>query len=149
MKTVWEAAKTKVMKMKSNHVLVLPTSTQAIPGCGLQPNPVIHDVVTPLCESNTSERLRAYHSRVDLLHTILNPDQTDLDWQVCNIICHQLIGPEKTIMLKISWIGGDKQWISLVQAQLHDPFLVIRYALKNNLMTSAGWEWTKSYRVAH
>jgi hypothetical protein len=30
-------------------------------------------------------------------------------------------------------------------ARIHDPFLVMRYAIRNKLLTSPGWEWTKHY----
>src|SRR5688572_2577048 len=29
--------------------------------------------------------------------------------------------------------------------KLHDPFLVARYAMKNDLVSAKGWEWTKDY----
>jgi hypothetical protein len=30
-------------------------------------------------------------------------------------------------------------------ARIHDSFLVMRYAIRNKLLTSPGWEWTKHY----
>jgi hypothetical protein len=30
-------------------------------------------------------------------------------------------------------------------ARLHDPFLVMRYAIRNKLLKKPGWEWTKHY----
>ena len=29
--------------------------------------------------------------------------------------------------------------------RLHDPFLLIRYALRHKLLNQTGWEWTKEY----
>ena len=47
--------------------------------------------------------------------------------------------------MKVVWIGGDKQWVPLDDMRLHDPFLVIRFALNNKLVNKSGLEWTKSY----
>ena len=41
--------------------------------------------------------------------------------------------------------GGDKQWMTLDDLRLHDPFLLTRYALKNRLTDKHGWEWSKYY----
>ena len=30
-------------------------------------------------------------------------------------------------------------------ARIHDPFLVMRYAIRNKLLDTTGWEWTKHY----
>ena len=52
---------------------------------------------------------------------------------------------QEHVYLKITWIGGDKQWMTMDDMRLHDPHLVIRYALKNKLTDNPGWEWTKHY----
>ena len=51
-------------------------------------------------------------------------------------------------MIKLTWIGGDKQWMTLDDLRLHDPFLLIRYALKHKLTEKHGWEWSKYYLEA-
>ena len=83
------------------------------------------------------------------MHSMINPEQLDLDWQVENITNWRWdtkgFDKEKAIFLKVVWIGGDKQWISLDDMRLHDPFLVIRFALKNKPANKPGWEWTKNY----
>ena len=49
-------------------------------------------------------------------------------------------------MIKVTWIGGDKQWMSIDDLRSHDPYLLIRYALKHKLTNEPGWEWYKHYR---
>ena len=48
-------------------------------------------------------------------------------------------------MIKVTWIGGDKQWLTLEDMRSHDPYLLTRYALKNKLTNTPGWEWSKYY----
>ena len=48
-------------------------------------------------------------------------------------------------MVKLIWIGQDRQWMTLDDLRLHDPFLLTRYALKNKLTDKTGWEWSKYY----
>ena len=79
------------------------------------------------------------------MYAIIHPDQSDLDWQVENILGQGTKPEDSQIYLKIQWFGGDKQWISMDNARLHDPFLVMRYAIRNKLTTKPGWEWTKHY----
>ena len=66
-----------------------------------------------------------------------------MDWHVENITEWRW-DKEMAISLKVTWIGGDKQWVSMDDMRLHDPFLVIRFALRNKLVNKPGWEWTKS-----
>ena len=49
------------------------------------------------------------------------------------------------VLVKVAWIGGDKQWVSLDDMRLHDPYMIIRYALINKLTCKPGWEWSKHY----
>lgn len=81
------------------------------------------------------------------MKAVIHPEQSDYEWQVKGIQDWkiQTNGKTEVVMLKVSWIGGDQQWISMDNARLHDPFLIIRYALRNNLMKHPAWKWTKHY----
>ena len=50
--------------------------------------------------------------------------------------------------MKVTWIGGDKQWLTMDDMRLHDLFIVTKYAVKNELTETKGWEWTSSYMDA-
>ena len=99
----------------------------------------MHNVTLTLSKDNRDERLRAYHVRLDLMHSITHPGQEDFDWQV-ESITDWTTKDNKQIFVKVIWIGGDKQWISLDDMRLHDPHLMIKYALKNKLTNQPGWE---------
>lgn len=81
------------------------------------------------------------------MQAMLNPDQADIEWQVESILEWTTktteSGPQ--VMINVAWIGGDKQWLTLDDMRLHDPFLLIRSALKNKLTDKPGWEWSKYY----
>jgi len=144
--TIWEASKSRKVMIINSKMLIVPSSIQAVPTKGMLNKPLIHNEKhVPL--SIKEETLRAYHARLDLMQAIIHPEQSDYDWQVESII-DWTTKPNKNrqdILLKVTWIGGDKQWITLEDLRIHDPFLVIKYALKNKLTTKPGWEWTKYY----
>ena len=127
--------------------VIVPATIQAIPSQGLLDKPLILNHVIPLSQDNKDERLRAYHARLDLMQSIIHPEQADFDWQVEEISdwTSKMHNDKHVVSLKVTWIGGDKQWVDLDDMRLHDPFLVIKYAQKNKLTTKPGWEWTKYY----
>ena len=106
----------------------------------------LNDVV-PIDTDPKSERLREYHARLDLLQAMIHPDQADQEWQVETITdwTTKTHLDEHQIMLKVTWMGGDKQWVSVDNMRLHDPYLVVKYAIKNKLTDKPGFEWTKKY----
>ena len=79
--------------------------------------------------------MRAYHARLDLMQSITNLEQSDYKWHVESITDWTTKGylNDQEIFLKVTWIGGNKQWVSLDNMRLHDPYIVIRYAMKNKL----------------
>ena len=145
-KTKWESSKTRKTMMVNSKRILLPTSVQAVPSKGLLDKPIKLKDPSPLVNSYKHEDLRAYHARLDLMQAIINPNQSDFEWQVQNIV--DWTTKNDKILLKVVWFGGDKQWITLDDMRLHDPYVVVRYALKNKLTTKPGWEWTKHYLVS-
>ncbi|HEY9710848.1 MAG TPA: reverse transcriptase domain-containing protein, partial [Oculatellaceae cyanobacterium] len=143
--TVWKQSKeSKALLTNTSGITLLPLAIQAVPISGM--------VKTSHGQTNEplspkDEKLRAYHAQIDLMHTIIHPDQQDLDWQVENISkwTTKTLNGLPTIFLKIHWIGGDKQWIPMEDIMTHDPFLAIRYAIRNKLTNTKEWEWTKEY----
>ena len=111
--------------------IIVPSSIQAIPSIGLNDKPLFLNKAAPLCLDPQHEGLRAYHARLDMMQAIINPEQEDLEWQAETITEWTTKGhPDNLqILLKVTWIGGDKQWVSLDDMRLHDPYMVIRYAL--------------------
>ena len=108
----------------------------------------IHQVkAIPLSKDDKDEKLRAYHARLDVLNCIFQPQEDIYGWQVEHIDKH-LIKKEDdkvNVFFKVIWFGGNKQWVHMDDLRLHDPFLLIRYALKHKLRDKPGWEWTKHY----
>ena len=130
---------------------LLPTSIHALPSKGLKDIPLVHTKPIPLTLNKQHEELRAYHARLDLMESILNPDQSDFEWQVEAITDWTVKRHAEVdqIFLKVTWIGGNKQWISVNDMRLHDPHVIINYALRNNLTDKPGWEWTSYYLKSH
>ena len=131
----------------NGRLITLPSSIQAEPIRGMIDQPLILDKKLPLSTQPSHEKLRAYHTRLDLMQAMLNPDEADMQWQVENILewKYQPCKSGKQVMVKLTWIGGDKQRMTLDDLRLHDPFLLIRYALKNKLTDKLGLEWSKYY----
>ena len=123
-------------------MVIVPSSIQAVPSKGLIDKPLILNNLTPLSTVDRDERLRAYHARLDLLNAMIKPEADDLDWQVENITDWKF---DKQLMLKVTWIGGDKQWVSMDDIRLHDPYVIIKYGLKHKLTDKLGWKWAKNY----
>ena len=125
----------------------VPTSVQAVPSKRLIDKPLIIDQYPPLTYTNKDERCSA---RLDLLQAIVNPDQADLDWQVETILEWTTKATKKgnQVIFKVNWIGGDKQWVDMETLRLHDPYLVVKYAIQHKLTAKPGFEWTKHYLEA-
>ena len=146
-KTTWTSSKSRKAMSVNGKTIIVPNSIQAIPYKGLVDKPLIHTKSTPLSLDFKDESLRAYHARLDLMQAIVHPEQSDHDWQVETITdwtCKTYLDT-KQLMLKVTWIGGDKQWVPLDDMRLHDPYIVIKYALKNKLTDKPGWEWAQHY----
>ena len=101
----------------------------------------------PLTKEERHENLRAYHARLDLMNEVMNPDPTNRNWQAQSIESFVVRGEgENTrILLKVAWFGGDKQWVQMDEMRLHDPFMVLRYGIRNNYLNQPGWEWAKHF----
>src|SRR5687768_14395171 len=101
----------------------------------------------PLSKSDKDEKFRAYHARLDLLNDMFQPTDDIYGWQVEHIDKHLVKKSDDkvNIFFKVIWFGGNKQWVHIDDLRLHDPFLLIRYALRHKLLDKDGWEWTKHY----
>lgn len=112
-KTTWEAAKSRKTMHVNGRTLVVPSAIQAIPAIGLNKSSLFKPDPIPLSLDEKHEDLRAYHARLDMIQSIISPEQCDYDWQVENFIEWryevQGFNKEKAIALKVTWIGGDKQ----------------------------------------
>ena len=79
------------------------------------------------------------------MNSMINPEQHDHDWQIEGIEKHvekQVPNTGDTKMFyKVIWFGGKKQWLTQDDLRLHDPHLVIRHAVKHNLLGKPGFEW--------
>ncbi len=133
-------------------VTLLPTSIIAEPVNGLKdtgnshlhPDPIF---MKPLSKEERHNNLRAYHARLDLMNEVMDPDPTNRDWQAQSIDSFVVRGEGEStrILLKVTWFGGDKQWVQMDDMRLHDPFLVLRYGIRNNYLNQPGWEWAKHF----
>lgn len=109
--TIWTASKPRKTMLVNGRSLIVPSSIQAVPSKGLIDKPLIQLDPIPLSIDDKDERLRAYHARLDLMQTIINPDHNDYDWQVETITdwTTKSYMDDIRVMLKVTWIGGDKQ----------------------------------------
>ena len=123
-------------------IFSVPTSIHGVPSKGLVDKPLIMDKYPSLSYSNKDERLRMYHVRLDLMHTLVSSDQANLIWQIEAIIewINKAIIDGNKVMYKVNWIGGDMQWVSIDTLRLHDPYSIVKYALQNKLTNKPGWE---------
>jgi hypothetical protein len=141
--TTWTSTRNIKAFTVASNMLIVPAFIQAIPSKGLIDKPLILNCPLPISHDHKLEQLRCYHTKLDLMHAMIKPDQNDYDWQVNNI--HEWRKNKDQIFLKVCWIGGDKQWLLLDDMRLHDPYVVIRYALRAKLNNEPGWEWTNYY----
>ena len=67
----------------------------------------------PFTADDHHEKLQAYHARIDLLNSIFNPEQHDLDWQIAKIDRHLTKHipnqNQSRIYYKVTWFGGKSQ----------------------------------------
>ena len=121
-------------------MFTVPSSIQAEPVTGLKDIPLKLNEYAPLNSDPKREELRAYHARLDLMQAMLNREPADLEWQVEKIIDWTTKSTKlgSQIMIKLAWMGGDKQWMTLEDVKLHDPHLLIRYTLKHKLTEQPG-----------
>ena len=101
----------------------------------------------PLSKSDKDEKLRSYHARLDLLNDMFQPNGDLYGWQVEHIVKHLVRKEEDkvNIFFIVIWIGGNKQRVHMDVLRLHDPFLLVRYAVRHKLLGKPGWEWTKFF----
>ena len=65
---------------------------------------------------------------------MLEPDASDHAWRVENLLDYRETKTEKPrAFFKVLWFGGKKQWVSMDNLRMHDPYLVIRYGHKKTI----------------
>src|SRR5687768_369844 len=99
------------MMSSQNGALMLPSSIQVIPtqeldGTSKERLPKL--VPRSLRPSSTEGSLRVYHAHLDLMNSMIHPDQLDLDWQIECIDTWTIrkYEGEELIFLKVVWAGG-------------------------------------------
>ena len=102
-----------------------------------------------MTEDDQHEKIQAYHARVDLLNSIFHPEQHDFDWQIASIDRHltkQIPNQnQRRIYYKVMWFGGKSQWMNQDDLRIHDPYLIIRYDSRHNLINKPGYEWIRQH----
>lgn len=136
------------MESAKSGLTLLPTSIHTTAVKPTETKKIIPIQDTPLDTTEKIEKLRAYHAQLDLHSAIDNPEQSEVDWQVEEIEAWEMRKDrgENRVFLKVKWFGGDKQWLPIDTLCLHDPYLLKRYAFKNNLTKLQGWKWTKYFK---
>lgn len=146
--TKWEPSRiTKAMESTKAGLTLLPSSIHAISSIPKETTNVQLTQDIHLDTSKKLEELREYHAQLDLQSSIDKPEQSDVNWQIENIEFWEIRKErgENRVFLKVVWFGGDKQWLSKDVLCLYDPYLLKRYAYKNNLTKEHGWKWTKYF----
>ena len=72
----------------------------------------------------------------------MHHEQSDLDWKIediCGYTNRRDINKCLIVLIQVLWVGGDKQWLTMDDMKLHDPFLITRFAVKNDLTNTKGW----------
>jgi hypothetical protein len=154
MKMVWRPGKVLKSWAKAAMlgIVLIPTIIIAEPTAGvgigtaiLFPDPTS---LQPLDASVKTEQLRAYHARLDVINDAFLGDPDKADWQpelVERYICRDNGNGSNELVFKVQWLGGDKSWVKMDDLRTHDPFLVVRYGLRNKLTEKPGWEWVNPY----
>ena len=136
------------MELAKAGLTLLPTSIHAtsVKPTETKKVEIVQDI--PLNTTEKMEELRAYHAQLDLHSAMDNPEQCDVDWQIEDIEAWEMRKDrgKNRVFLKVKWFGGDKQWLSMDTLRLHDPYLLKRYAIKNNLTKLQGWKWAKYFK---
>jgi hypothetical protein len=155
MKTVWQPGigLKSIAQAALLGIMLLPTVILAEPIAGLLDlgtTGLFPDATSlmPLDASTKTEQLRAYHARLDIINDAFSEDPTRSDWQaefIERYIARVQEDGSKDIVFKVQWIGGEKSWVKMDTLRTHDPFLVVRYGLRNKLTEKPGWEWVNPY----
>ena len=89
----------------------------------------------PLQTSDKTEKLRAYHARLDIMNEAYQPDPTQIDWkaEIIEKFVHRKNSEGDTeLAFKVHWHGGTKSWMKMDAMRLHDPYMVIRFSENRN-----------------
>ena len=75
------------------------------------------------------------------------PEAFDVDWHAASILNHvyKEVNDVPRIHFKVLWHSGIKQWVRMDDLRLQDPFLVIRYGMRNKLTNKRGWSWVTPF----
>ena len=75
--TIRTSAKSRKALKVNGRSIIVPSCIQAVPSKGMIDQPLKINDTVPLDTDPISERLRAYHARLDLLQAMLHPEQAD------------------------------------------------------------------------
>ena len=155
METVWRPGQAlKAMaKAAMLGLLLLPNVIIAEPAAGLVDLGTTGlfpeaTALQPIDATVKTERLRAYHARLDIINDAFSGEDDKADWQVQMIeryISRDKADGAKEVVFKVQWLGGGKSWVKMENLRTHDPFLVVRYGLRNKLTEKPGWDWVTPY----
>ena len=151
LKTKWKPTKIAQVMIVTMNALFVSNCIYAEPVkplINLENSTVFKQVkAPPLSNSEKEEKLRAYHAKLDLMNDMFMPDDDSYKWQVEHIDKYLVKKKDDkvNIFFKVIWFGGNKQWVHMDDLRVHDPFLLVRYALRHKLLNHKGWEWTKHY----
>ena len=65
------------------------------------------------------------------------------EWKIHKIVKHKY--SDGKCLTKVQWKHGNGAWIDLDTVALHEPYVCVTYARKNQIFTLPGWEWCKNY----
>ncbi len=104
-------------------------------------------LMKPSSPDERKECLRAYQARLGVLNDIFEPDISSIDWTPEAIEGHVFKIKDGTPMIhfKVHWRDGSRAWVRMDVLRLQDPFLVIRYGMRNSLTKKPGWEWVEPF----
>ena len=83
-------------------------------------------------------------------------DPDDAQWKVWEIHAHQVIkqtrlGPKGSkvdqhhLHFNAKFLNGETAWVQESAIRAQDPFVIIKYALDNNLTHHADFSWVEDY----
>lgn len=141
-KTTWTSAKSKEAGKVNGKSFIVPSCLQAVPNHSMIDQPLTINYLGPFKTDSKSERLRVCHARLSLLQAMLHPEQADHKWQVETITdwTTTINRIEQQILLKVTWIGGEKQQVSVDNMRLHGLYQLIKDAIKYKLTDKPGFE---------
>ncbi|MEM7375623.1 MAG: reverse transcriptase domain-containing protein, partial [Bacteroidota bacterium] len=137
------------------NTMFLPNSIQAEPTNGMRtynntaylfPH---HDSEIKIETTSTKlEKLRSYHAVLDRWNQVINPQPEDQRWMIQKIEKHShkpLPNGAVSNFFKVQYVDSGKQWFSMDQLRLEDPYMVIGYAESQNLKHLPGFEWVDQF----